>query len=334
MTACTEDDPVVVSEGGLADVIVINEGNFQSGDGTFSSYNIETEEVTLSVFAGANGFPIAATIQNAILLEDRIFAVTNAPDKLEVLEGESFKSIAYINSGFANPYAFAAVGDKGYVTNWGTLNTSNYTYENPYIAVVDLTTYAVIDSIFTEVKPQDVVAVNGNFYVSNVGGNTISVYNASNDEVVMEIEVPDHPDDLAVDKDGDVWVITNSGSIVQVDTETNSVVKTISNVQNAGFNETMVINDAGDKLYYLASSGYPDYETAVYELPIASTKAPEAALLSGNNFYGLGISPNNVLFLADANAFQGNGTVTRYDLDGKELGSFEAGRGPSGFIFR
>lgn len=334
LTSCSEDEPDVTDES-RADVIVINEGNFQSGDGTFSSYNTDTEEVNFSLYASANGFPVGATIQSAQIFGDNIYAVTNGPDKLEIFDAETFESIAYITSGFANPYAFAAVDDKGYVTNWGTLNTTDYSYENPFITVIDLTTNAVTDSLMLEGKPQDIVAVNGFFYVSNVGGSSISVIDAATDEIVKEIAVADNPDDLVVDVEGDVWVIANSGNIVKIDTETNMVEKTISGIEVAGFNETMVISEDGQHLYWLSSVGeYPNYTTSVYELNISATTAPEDAIVSGTTYYGLGISPENILYVADANAFQGNGSVIRYNLDGTELNTFAAGRGPAGFIFR
>lgn len=105
-------------------------------------------------------------------------------------------------------------------------------------------------------------------------------------------------------------------------------------MQGSGYNEKMVINEAGDQLYYLSSSGWPDYNTAIYMLGIDANAAPTEAVVSGANYYGLGISPDDELYVTDANAFQGNGTVYRYSLDGTEINSFSAGRGPNGFIFR
>ncbi|MEQ8472681.1 MAG: hypothetical protein RIC35_15925 [Marinoscillum sp.] len=317
-----------------ADVIVINEGNFASGDGSLSTFNTITDETKLSVFASANGFPIAATIQNALVYDDKIFAITNVADKLEVIDLETFKFEAYINTGLSNPFSFAAIGDKAYVTNWGTLNYDTYAWEGSFIAVVDLESYVITDSIMLNVQPQHVIAVDDYFYVANVGSNSISVYNSENDQEVASIEVSASPDRMVVDANNNLWVFCNSGNLVRVDTETNSVETTISGVQGAGYNEKMVINSEGNKLYYLSSSGWPDYNTAIYELSITATSAPTTPVVSGLNYYGLGISLDNELYVTDAKAFQGNGTVYRYNLDGTEINSFPAGRGPNGFIFR
>ncbi len=333
VSGCSED-PEVDPTGTPADVVVINEGNFSSGDGTFSTFNSVTGEVNLSVFASRNGFPVAASIQNAIVFDEKIFAVTNASDKIEVIDLETFESEAVIASGFSNPFSFAAIGDKGYVTNWGTFNNSTFLYENSFITIIDLSDYTVVDSIERAVQPQHVIAVGGFFYVSNVRENTVTVFDPTDDEVETDIDVSAGPDRMVIDSGDDIWLICNSGDMVKIDTETNTVEKTISGIQVAGFNERMVINDDRDQIYYLSSSGWPDYNTAIYSIGLDATTAPADPIVSGSNYYGVGISPDDILYIADANAFQGNGTVYRYDLEGTEIGQFNAGRGPNGFIFR
>ncbi len=317
----------------MADVVVINEGNFTSGDGSFSTYNSLTGEVELSVFASANGFPVAATIQNAVIYNDAIYAVTNAGDKVEVINSETFESEALINSGFQNPYSFAAIDEKAYVTNWGVLNTETYAWEGSFISIVDLESNAVVDSILLAVQPQHVLAYNDHFYVSNVGGSTISVYDPATNGVIETIEVSFGPDKMVVDVNDDIWVMCTSGTLVKIDGETNDVELTISEINGSGYNERMVISEAGDVLYYVGTSAWPDATTYVYELAITETAAPESELISGENFYGVGIS-NEVIYVTDHNAYQGNGFVHRFGLDGAEINTFAAGRIPSGFVFR
>jgi DNA-binding beta-propeller fold protein YncE len=57
-------------------------------------------------------------------------------------------------------------------------------------------------------------------------------------------------------------------------------------------------------------------------------------LVSGSGLYGIGFDKNrDELYVANSNGFQGNGTITVYNLDGSEIRSFDVGRGPSGFLF-
>jgi len=317
-----------------ADVIVINEGNFSSGDGSFSTYNSLTNEVSLSVFAAANGFPVAGTVQNARVFNGNIYATTNDADKLEVFDQETFVSKAYINSGLNSPFDFAAIGDKGYVTNWGTLNYDTYAWENSFIAVVDLKTNTISNTINLEEQPQHILAVGNSFYVANVSGNTISVYSANDDSKQADISVSAGPDNMVLDKGGNIWVMCTSGNLVQIDPSSNSVIKTISNVQNSGYNEKLTIDAKGENIYYLASSGWPDYNTNIYSISIDVTEVSKDPVISGTNYYGIGVSPGGMIYVSDANAFQGNGTVYTYDLKGNQIETFAAGRGPNGFIFR
>ncbi|RED99391.1 YncE family protein [Marinoscillum furvescens] len=312
-----------------ADVVVINEGNFQSGDGSFSTYNTQSQETNLSVFAAANGYPLAATIQNAVEFDGMIYAVTNASDKLEILDAGSFESEAYISGEFSNPYAFAAIGTKGYVTNWGPFN-ANWQLEESTISVVDLNEHKVVKTINVEEQAQHVLAVNGSFYVSHVGGSSISVYNATDDSKTATIATGSGPDKMVMDAEGDLWVICRSGELAEINLTTNEVSKTITGIQGLAWNEKMVIDESGSTLYYLGTSGE---DKAVYSLATSAEVAPDAPLITGSNFYGIGVK-GDVIYVADNNGYQGNGQVLMYSLAGEEKGSFPAGRGPNGFIFR
>ena len=173
--------------------------------------------------------------------------------------------------------------------------------------------------------------LHNNFLIEE---HILTIFDATDDQVETDIDVSSGPDRMVIDMNGDIWVICNSGSIEVIDTETNAIEKTIANVQVTGFNEKMIINDARDKIYYLSSSGWPDYNTSVYTLGLDAEDAPSEPLLSGTNYYGIGISNEGILYVGDANAFQGNGFVYRYSLDGTEIDQFPAGRGPNGFLFR
>jgi hypothetical protein len=63
-------------------------------------------------------------------------------------------------------------------------------------------------------------------------------------------------------------------------------------------------------------------------MDIDATSVPANPLVTGQNFYGLGIDGNE-LYVTNNNAFQGNGTVLVYDLNGSEKYNFPTGRGPN-----
>ena len=344
LSACNETDPVLTALD--ADVIVVNEGNFNSADATLSAYNSSTGQVFLSVFASTNGFPFAGTLQNVVEYQDKYFAVISNTDKLEVLNKSDFKSVATIKPGssapikFASPFSFAAVGNKGYISNWGTYNPSTWGYDNPSIVVVDLTNYTITGKIDVTERPQHLLAIGNKIYVSDVTSNTISIINTSTDQIeANKIAVGKNgPDKMLLDANNKLWVICRSKNLVRINPATNEVEATIENIESLGFNAKLVTNGEKNKLYYMASKYAPDYsytDAKIFEIAITATSAPANPIITGRNFYGLGVHPKTgVIYVADANAFQSNGTIIRYKNDGTEMDSFAAGKGPNGFIFR
>jgi len=315
------------------DVLIINEGNFQSGDGSISLFNPVENEVTLNAYEAANGDPVGATIQKVVEHNRMLYMVTNFPDRLEKINPETLVREGELSTGFNNPFAFAAVGDKGYVTNWGNLNFETFLYEDSYISVIDLNTMTELRKIESSVQPQDAVVVNGTLYVSDWSSNTVSVYNTETDEEITNINMPFGPDRMVVDKDENIWVLCSTGRMVKITTADNQTNTIIQGIAASGFNEKMVINEDGDKLYWLAASGFNPSTSAIWEMSITSTQAPESPIIEGENFYGIGVSNDNILYVADAAAFQSTGTIIRYQVDGIEIDNFAAGRGPNGFLF-
>ncbi len=339
MAACGESDVTPINR--EADVIIINEGNFNSADGTISTFNSSNNGINLSVFAAANGFPFAASIQNIIEYNGNYFAVCNSTDKVEVFKKEDFSSVATIKPTFgaavqfATPFSFAAVGSQGYVSNWGTFNFTTFVYDDPSLVKINLSNFSIDTKISLAAQPQHLLAIGNKIYISLVGSNQIAVLNTSNDEFETPITVEQGPDRMLIDRNGKLWVICTSGYLIRINPNTNTVEATISGIQSSGFNEKMVLNGDGSTLYYLSSAGFNPSTGAVYSLDITATAAPTEAIISGNNLYGLGIDPvSDILYVGDSKAFQGNGVVMRFDFDGTALDTLAAGRGPNGFLFR
>lgn len=319
------------------DVIVINEGNFNSADGSLSTYRSGDGAVELGIFERINGFPLAATIQNIYpeISQNRMYVVTNAPDKLEIVNYSDFGSIATIrNAGanirFTNPYSFAGIGNTGYVSNWGTYNNTTFAFENGYISKINLTDNSVTKITRTQ-QPQDLKIVNNNLYVTNVSGTSISVLSTNTDLSLAEITTPAGADKMVVDRNNKIWVLCTSGKLIRISPVTNTIEATFD-VMVSGYNEKMALNATKDRLYWLnATWGQP---TKVFTMDITATAAPTTPLVTRANIYGLGVHPNGDVYLADANNFQGNGRVYIYSNTGTEKSNFGAGRGPNGFIFR
>jgi hypothetical protein len=326
----------------VASVVIINEGNFSAANGSFDLYDETSHEYSSNIFQSVNDFPIGSTIQNALISGDFILATTNAVDKLELIDKKTFESVASVTTGMHTPFGIAASNEYAFVTNWGTFNDETFLYENPEIITIDLSTFQVSAKLAVDIQPQHVVYIKDRLYVSNIGnylsaGSTVSVYQVNGGTLQLEstIDVQAGPDKMVIDSDDNIWVLCTSGALMHIDTDRNEVVNTIQDVPALGFNEKLTTDPTGDFLFWIASSGFPDYSSAIYRLEIATPSLYKPIIL-GTNFHGLGLY-EGVLFVGDHAAYQSSGKVLRfsdYDSEPILIETLPAGLAPNGFMFR
>jgi len=311
----------------ITEVVVINEGNFLSANGGLDLYQLREMEVDNSKY------PASATIQSAVIYQDNLYLVTNAPDALDMLNAQ-LESTAIVTEGLDNPVDFAAVENTGYVTNWGDINTAFSDNPDSYVAIVDLQSGEVTDSVELDVRPQGIVAFEDQVFVALEGGTSVAVIDA-NDNSVTEIQVPAGPSDIQSDELGMIWVLCNSGSLVSIDPASLTVVTSIDGLTTGGFGEKMAMDGSGNLVYYLAGSNDSFTGlTTVYQVNIGQ-ETVDVFMDGGFALYGIGVNPeSNEVYIGDSNAFQSTGTAFRYDSEGNMLDEFATGIGPKGFIFR
>ncbi len=338
--SCNEtDDPIIDP---IASVIVINEGNFSAANGSFDTYNELSKEYSASVFQSTNNFPVGSTIQNAIVAGNFIMSTTNAVDKVEFMDKETFESKASVTNGMKTPFGIAANDEYAFITNWGTFNNETFIYDDPSIVTISLETFQIASTLGLNVQPQHAIFLKNRLYISYIvifsaPGATISVYEISGGIPQLEkvIVVQPGPDKMVVDANDNIWVICTSGALVHIDTDSDEVVNTIQNVPVLGFNEKLTIDPAGDNLFWMASSGFPDYNSAIYNMSTTNPVLGEA-IIEGTNFHGIGVS-GNALFVGNHAAYQSVGSVllyTDYLSTPVLIETYPAGLAPNGFLFR
>lgn len=333
LISCGDDDVPVVndySEG----VFVVNEGNFGEGDGSVTHFSNATEEVSFNIFRNKNNDkPLGDVVQSMTIFGDNAYIIVNNSHKVEVAEAETMKSIATIEN-VSLPRYMAANIDKGYLTEWVNFG------ENGRVAVIDLGSNSVSSTIEVGQGAEYPLLVGNNkLYVTNSFENTISIINTSNGSVEDTLTVANSPGQMVTDANGKVWVICaggydanwaplNDGGLYRIDPSSNTVEASLSFGSNAG--SKLAVNPVGDKIYYRIGN-------VLYSHDINSTEISSSPLITNDEItglYGLGVDPiTGNIYLADNKGFQGNGRVYYYQPDGKFIDSFEAGRGPNGFVF-
>jgi YVTN family beta-propeller protein len=314
-------------------VMVVNEGNFGDSDGSIDFYDPATSSVTQDIYGIENEVQTSGVFQSINFNGNYGYLIDQVGHKITVVEAETFKHVSVIDAGLNTPRYMVVANNKGYVSNWGDFDT-NFDLPDSYVAVIDLTNFVVLKSIPVGNGAEGLVVFGGNVYVANAYSNTIQVIDTGNDTVVSAFEVANGPLQFAEDHEGKHWVLSSSwqtgASLSQIDFASEEVLKTF---EIAGSAKSLAINSAGTELYYLSAPFGADGE--VYAVFTSASEAPAEPIITAPNLYGLGVDPGtDQLYLANHNAFQGNGTVLRYQRSGTLIEDFAAGRVPNGFVFR
>ena len=318
-------------------VYITNEGNFGTGNGSLSIFNKINNSVTNNAFSSNNsGALLGDVVQSMEYFNNKGYICVNNSSRIEIIDGNS-NYVATIS--VSSPrYIKQVDANKAYVTDWGING----------VQVIDLTTNSVISTIACGTGPEGLAISNGFAYICNVGGwgldSTVTVINTTTDVVETTLIVGDKPNSSVVDVNGNVWVLTGGyteyDSLWNVVSETPGVlamINTTTNTVDASYTfpignhpEDLVINGAGDRLYYSDGS----WSKAVYEFGITDTALASTPLIN-KSFYGLGYDPYaNEIYGSDAIDFVQDGWVFRYTSTGSVVDSFKVGIIPGSFAFR
>ena len=97
----------------------------------------------------------------------------------------------------------------------------------------------------------------------------------------------------------------------------------------------IAIDGSGDKLYLLRAQPWPALETDVIAFDTNAKKLGAGALLSGENFYGIGYNTTtDKLYVSDSKAFSGPGQIYVYSSTGMVQDEQITSVGPNGFYFK
>jgi len=332
LTSCKKEDNSI--KGAFNNgIFIVNEGPFQSGTGTITFYNPDSNLVKQDIFESVNGRPLGNIAQSMSLFNGKAYIVVNNAGTVEVVNAATFKSEATITN-LVNPSQFLAVdATKAYVSDW-----------IGHVAVVDLELNTITKTIPTGTGP-DAMIKSGNYvYVANSGGlgidSTVSVIDFTTDKVVRTIKVGDAPTGLAADGNGRIWVICKGngfsgwsqpgdtpGRLIRIDPVTLAVDFIYQFSSTGDHPEKLVINKQKSILYFLFNNG-------IYRFNIAVSNAAPEKLVS-RYFYGLDYeNKTGYLYASDPKNYVNAGIVLRLNADnGAVVDSIQAGVIPRGFAF-
>lgn len=303
-------------------VLVINEGNFGSGNASISHYVGSNNTVTSSVFNSVNGIPVGDVLQSGRKIDSLLYFVVNNSGKILVVSSETMKLKATI-TGFNSPrYIHEIPGNKALVTEL----YSNKMY------VVDLLSDTITSTIAHNGWTERIEEMNGQLYIVNRDRNKIVVMNNSTLTITDSVLLGDGLSNMVFDKNGKIWALSSgsatiSGRLYRIDPAGLTIEKTFSfaDINARPFN--LAVSPLGDQIYFINKD--------IYNMGITNTMLPPNPLIQANNanYYGITVDENGDLYVTDAVDYVQQGQVYWYNASGSLINQFKVGINPNGVVF-
>ena len=307
------------SEIGNGNLLILNEGNFGTGNASVSIYNPNSKEVFNNQFKAVNGFGIGDVLQSVNHNGDLYYFVVNNSGKVVVTDTNLVYQ--YEITGFNSPRYIEFYGNKGFVTD----------LKQNAIYVVDLISKQITNQITTQgwtetihiYKDKLLVLDRGN-YLSNSDSNHIYFIDPITESIVDSIKTNINPNSMVVENN-ELWVLSsgklglNKASLSQYNLTNRHLIKNLE-FNSFSDNPSRLVSDRNGRLFYINSS--------VYSFSVQDTMLSQISFLrkTTESFYGLYFSRElNEIFITDAKDYTSLGEVKRLDLFGNQIDVFEAG---------
>lgn len=317
-------------------VLIINEGNFFSGDGEITHYDPNTEDLTPNLFQTVNGIILAAYIEQVRIQGDHAFIVDSnqGAAKVVVVNKATFEEVGRVE-GLEIPRDLAVANNNLFIADWGEYDDQgNYTNPASFVAVAHVMGGEVSEKIVVSSRPQSIIEFEGNIFVSCQASKELIKINPSTLEITNRVIYEASPSEFLINEGNLMLYSTLDQKIhlAEIDPETLAATETVYDIPNS----SRLILDGSGEAWALTSTYSSDYsytENAVVNFPLSVT-GPISTIYEARNLKGIGFDKaNSQLYIADDNGIQGNGTVIITDLQGEEIKKLDVGRVPSKFYF-
>lgn len=333
-TSCTDDLPIETNLGIFQNgYFITNEGPFNNGSGTITFVS-DDNQVTQNIYQKINDESLGNIVQSMTLHNDNAYIVVNNSHKIVVVNRYTMKKITVIEGeSINNPRNMVVINNTGYVSNWG--NPSDET--DDFIAVIDLNTNTVINTIAIGEGPEKMLVIDNKVYVLLQGGygqnNKVEVINTMSNTIETTITVGDVPNTITKDTNGVVWVLCGGkpnwtgsetlGKLVKIE---NEIVINSFDFQATAHPNLLTIDN--NMLYYHLNG-------KVYNFDINATELNTTEIEGLNGFYYTMTAHNGKLYTTNAGDFASEGVLKVFDLTNQtEINSFVTGIIPGSIVFQ
>lgn len=309
-----------------ADVIVLNEGNFQWGNASIDLYNSANQSIEHEVFKkNNNNLPIGDVVQSMVQLGEKAYVVINNSNKIRIINLKSLKSEGSIENLNSPRYILPINQSKAYVSD---------IYQDQ-LYVVNLSTQSIRKTIPTKGWTEEMVLVGKHAFITQVDSSQILVYHTDNDSLLRKISTNTSPYYLEVDVNEDVWVScagdsSTPSALHKINASSLTIDQTIYASSSHDFIGEIELSPQKDILYFISATGIKRMSISNHSIPTQNW-----INANGRNLYGISVNPNNgEVYLCDAIDFQQHGIVYRYSESGILIDQFKVGIIPGDVYFK
>ncbi|WP_156032831.1 YncE family protein [Prevotella sp. 10(H)] len=314
----------------VSGIYILNSGKQGHNNANMSFYDLTAKTLSTKVFEAANGISLGDTGQDIIVYGTKMYIAVYGSGVIFVTDkqGKQLGKIESVKNGKAQqPRGFTTHDGKVYVT-----------YFDGNLAKIDTTKMEIEAQVPVGRNPEYVRVANNNLYVANSGGldynnpigydKFVSVVDIATFKETTKIPVVINPDKMAVDSEGDIYVISNGdyktipNTLQRIDAKTHKV----TNVGNATW---MNINN--DKLYIIYSQ-YDANWNQVITYSVYDTKTEKIItdkfITDGtvvNKPFSITTDPvNNYVYIGTSD-YTNNGDMYIFSAEGKLINKFDTG---------
>ncbi len=319
-------------------VWITNEGGFTFGQASLSFLDLVEDSMYNNVFQAINNRPLGDVLQSLSYYKGKAYLVLNNSQKIEVVDSITFISIATIND-LNTPRELIGHHDKLFVSDL---------YSNE-LTVLNANNYNVIKVIETGGWTNKMLVYENKLFVTvqqtfinNVVNSKkgIMVVDMNTLEEIAFIPLAQGANSLQLDKNQNLWVLCDGGleeelgGLFRVDPINLSLELSINFPTRAYSANSLLINDAKDRLYYIISD--PNEGINAYDIKtmdIDETVFSFTKWFDGGQLYIYGLLINedrNEFYFTDAVGLIQEGFCYKYKLSDKSLiNKYETGIFPS-----
>jgi len=351
LSSCMNDDAIrdfdtlntKQSEG----IFIINEGNFTYSNASLSYYNPKSKTILNDVFYNTNALPLGDIAQSMSIRDSLAYVVINNSGKIYVINKSTFKYTGKI-TGLVSPRYIHFINDaKAYVSD---LYAQSITIVDPLnlsiIGAIDLNNH---NSEFKQHNAEQMLSYNNKVYLACWSyDDKILVIDSDKDLVEDSITVGKQPNSMVLDKNHNLWVLSDGGfsgssygqekaSLKQIDLSTNTIIKNFIFDDIDASPSHLQINKNADSLFFIYGNWGTSLPNAgIYAMSINDINISQTAIIPQTDgiFYSLGFDKEkSEIYISNAKDYSQNGEVYRFTSLGEAIDTFDVGINPGNFCF-